>query len=129
MERWLGAHRQGAPVTVYTNSHLLALFAERRGLPWLRVRFLLAIDMSYEMEHLTNPANGQREVVRRSFARAVFHDAVPPEELAPGLLQDGAWFVLVQDSRTQHILPPERWAPHLEDKTTIAGARIARFFR
>jgi hypothetical protein len=129
VEGWLAERRGGAPVTVYTNSHMLALFAERRGLPWLRVRYLLAVDMSYELTHLTNPENGQREAVRRAIPRAVFRDLVPPEELSPERLQDGIWFVLVEDSRTLRLLPPERWSPHLRKEAQIEGARIARFSR
>jgi hypothetical protein len=129
VERWLAERRGEAPVTVYTNSHMLALFAERRGLSWLRVRYLLAVDMSYELTHLTNPENGQREAVKRAIPRAVFRDVVPPEELAPELLQDGAWFVLVEDSRTLRILPPERWSSHLRKEAQIEGAQITRFSR
>jgi hypothetical protein len=127
VEQWFAQRRQGAPITVYTNSHLLALFAERRGLPWLRVRYLLAVDMSYELSHLTNPTNGQREAVLRAVPRAVFHDVVPPDELSPERLQPGAWFVLVEDSRTQRLLPPERWSPHLHQEAQIEKAQIARF--
>ncbi|HRI64198.1 MAG TPA: hypothetical protein PK156_08165, partial [Polyangium sp.] len=91
---------------IYTNHQLLRPYMVRTDhLLASRVKFMLAADHHFELVHLSNPANGQRAAVLDAIPRSVFGAVVHPEELDPGRVRPGTWFVLINDVRTKQIMP------------------------
>jgi hypothetical protein len=131
LTEWLEAEVARSPVEglqIYTNSKMLPLYVERSGrLPGVRVRFLLAVDMSFEMTQLTNEANGQRAAVRATAPPAIFGDVVFPDDITPARVRPGTLFALTNDARTKLLLPPAIWEKHLHKIDTIDGVLMARF--
>jgi hypothetical protein len=116
MAAWIEANPDLIKGEIFTNQQLLGRYLDLRGSPSSarpRVRFMLAVDHHFELVHLSNPANGQRAAVLDAIPRAVFGDVVLPEALDPAKTPPGTVFILVDDSRTKKILPPEMWGKRL----------------
>jgi len=110
---------------VYTNHQLLVPYLVRTDNPLAsRTKFMLAADHRYELVHLSNPANGQRAVVLDVVPRAVFGNVVHPEELDPDRVRPGTFFVLTNDTRTQQILPTDRWKSRLKSIADTDGIHV-----
>jgi hypothetical protein len=121
--QWLEEH--APPGEIYTNHQLLAPYMVRQGHPLAsRTKFMLAADHQFELVHLSNPANGQRAAVLDAIPKAVFGAVVYPEELDPARVRPGTWFVLINDVRTDQILPPERWKSRWKSITETDGIRV-----
>jgi len=106
---------QKPPGDIYTNHQLLVPYLVRTDNRYAsRTKFMLAADHQFELVSLTNPANGQRAAVLATLPKAVFGNVVYPEELMPDQVRPGTWFVLINDARTEQILPPERWKSRLK---------------
>lgn len=113
---WLEDHPPAGEI--YTNHQLLVPYMVRTdNLLASRTKFMLAVDHQYELVHLSNPANGQRAAVLDALPRSVFGAVVYPEELDPARVRPGTWFILINDARTEQILPPERWKSRLKTIT------------
>lgn len=120
---WLDAHPPQSDV--YTNHQLLVPYLVRTDHPLAsRTKFLLAADHYFELVHLSNPRNGQTAAVLDAIPRSVFGSVVYPEELDPDRVRPGTLFVLIDDARTQQILPPERWNSHLKEVTPNSGFHV-----
>lgn len=123
---WLEANRGAIGAEIYTNHKMLGPYLARTGrLAGVRVRFMLAADHHYELVHLTNDANGQRDAVIDVVPRAVFGDVVMPDALLPSKVPAGTTFVLIDDARTKLILPPETWASRLSPLHATRGFSVS----
>jgi hypothetical protein len=110
---WLEEHPP--PGDVYTNHQVLVPYMMRTDHSLAsRTKFMLAPDHQFELVHLSNPANGRTAAVLDAIPRAVFGAVVYPEELDPGQVRPGTWFVLINDVRTKQLLAPERWKSRLK---------------
>lgn len=124
MVDWLRAHRDRISGPVLTNSQLLAPFAESR-LAWVDVRFVVPIEMSHDIILLSNPANGQRDRIRRLcetdlYGRTLFAP-ITPEDVPPDAL-----LALRVDVRLPILLPEAVWGPRLQVLEESPQYRIAR---
>jgi len=116
MAAWIEANPGSIKGEIFTNQQLLGPYLEQRGSfsgARPRVRFMLAVDHHFELVHLSNPANGQRAAVIDAIPRGVFGAVVLPEALDPAKTPAGTVFILIDDSRTNQILPPETWGRKL----------------
>jgi hypothetical protein len=124
MADWLRAHRDQISGPVLTNSQLLAPFVEGR-LAGVDVRFVVPIEMSREMALLSNPANGQRDRIRRLcetdfYGRTLFAP-ITPEDVPPDAL-----LALRIEPRLSILLPEAVWGPRLQVLEETPQYRIAR---
>jgi hypothetical protein len=127
---WLEAHQAEITGTIYTNSQLLQLYLSRSGrLQGRAVKFIVAPDHSFEMETLTNHANGQREAIFSTIPAALFGSVAFRDEMKPELVAAGSLFVLEDDERTKLVLPPATWEPRLRTVHTGQRFRVARVER
>jgi hypothetical protein len=113
---WLNAH---APeirrTTIYTNSPVIPFgIASSPKLAESDVRFIVAPDILWEIDQLSNPANGQRAALRRVAARELFGTSVPWDELSPDAVPADSLFVLDADPRLPATMPSAVWAGRLE---------------
>ena len=107
-----------------TNSQLLSAFAERR-LAGADVRFVIPTEMSSDLLLLSNPANGQRERIRRLsetdlYGRSVWGPITPDD------VPLGALIALHVDARLPLLLPEEAWRGRLEIIEATPQFQIAR---
>ncbi|MFI5365361.1 MAG: hypothetical protein ACHQ4J_07030 [Candidatus Binatia bacterium] len=124
MVDWLRAHGDRISGPVLTNSQLLAPFVEGR-LARVDVRFVVPIEMSREIALLTNPANGQRDRIRRLcetdlYGRTLFAP-ITPEDVPPNAL-----LALRVEPRLSILLPEAVWGPRLQVLEETPQYRIAR---
>jgi hypothetical protein len=115
---------------VYTNSKMLAPYLERTNLlPGARVRYMLPADIFITLNSMTNPNNGQRDALLEALPRATFGAVVLPGDLDTERVPDGTLFLNIEDERTDMILPPARWAPHLYPLAHAPFVELAMFCR
>jgi hypothetical protein len=124
MFEWLRAHRDRLSGPVLTNSQLLAPYVESR-LPQLDVRFVAWSDITGDLLQLSNPANGQRDRIRRLcetdlYGRTLFAP-ISPDDIPPGTLM-----ALRDDLRLPMLLPDAIWGSRLEVLETGPEYRIVR---
>jgi hypothetical protein len=124
MVDWLRAHRDLLSGPVLTNSQLLSAYAERR-LAGTDVRFVIPVEMSRDLVLLSNPANGQRERIRRLsetdlYGRTVWGPITPDD------VPFGALMALQVDARLPLLLPEEAWRGRLEIIEATPQFEIAR---
>lgn len=128
MTRWVVDNRARLAGPVYTNAHLLEPHLANLGeLGALDLRFLVGVDMDYELVRLTNASNGQRAAILRLARREFYGHGVLPGDMVPGRVPDGAVFVLRADQRVNLLLPPGIWARHLEPIVDKPTFRVLRF--
>ncbi|MGE0323161.1 MAG: hypothetical protein AB7S68_12700 [Polyangiaceae bacterium] len=66
---------------VFTNLHTLPAYLERIGYAAPHPpKYILQVDQKYELDLLTNPRNGQREVIGRVLPESVFGPVLRPSE-------------------------------------------------
>lgn len=120
---WLDNHPpQG---DIYTNHQILVPYMNRTQHRFAsRTKFLLAADHQFELVHLSNPKNGQTAAVLDAIPRSVFGAVVLPEELETDKVRPGTLFVLIDDARTQQILPPDRWNSRLKKISENGGFKV-----
>ncbi len=124
---WLRAHPdeiRGA--TIYTNSHVMPFGITRVGITESHPKFIVGPDIVWELDALTNPANGQKDTIMhlaatRCYGESVMWDAISPDSIAPRSI-----FVLTHDPRLPLILPDRVWAGRLETIVDTDSFTIAR---
>ena len=124
MVDWLRAHRDRISGPVLTNSQLLAAFVEDR-LPGVDVRFIVPAEMSRDLLLLSNPANGQRDRIRR-LGETDFYGRTLFAPLTPDDIPLDALLALRIDPRLPMLLPEAVWGPRLEVLEETPQFRIAR---
>ena len=125
MAEWLSAHSDQISGPVITNSQLLAPFLQSR-LPGLDVRFIAWNDIVRDLVGLSNPANGQRDVIRHLcdidlYGRMQF-GPIGPEDVPP----NAVLALRAQDIRLPRLLPEAVWRSRLEILEETPRIRIAR---
>ena len=118
---WLRTHDDGGRRPVYTNVSVLAAALGARS----DVRYLVGADQWYEIEHLSNEANGQRARIARLLDAAYYGRPVLPSAVTPASLAPGALFVLVGDERLKFVMPDSEWAGRVRPLATIGPCTIA----
>ena len=117
---WLNAHaREIRGATIYTNSPVIPFgIASSSKLVESDVRFIVAPDILFEIDELSNPANGQRDALRRVAAEELFGRSVSWDEISPDSVPAKSLFLLDEDPRLPATMPDAVWAGRLEK---IAG--------
>lgn len=130
MTEWLRDGQARTSKPIYTNAHLLAAhLGSAAALPGVDVRYLVGVDMNYDLIHLTDPANGQTAAIRALAKRELYGRGVLPDTLDPERIPDGALFLLRTDPRVVLLLPPARWSSHLVPLETRRSFGVYRFVR
>ena len=76
---------------VYTNVPLLDAYLARSGaMPGVRAHFIYQPDQLYEIDHLTNDANGQQRVVLAALRDSALGLGMLPEEITLTKVPPGA---------------------------------------
>jgi hypothetical protein len=115
---------------VYTNNKMLGPYLARaNALPGAKVRYMLPAEIFLTLNSMTNPDNGQRRELLDALPRATFGAVVLPGDLDTERVPDGTLFLTIDDPRTDLILPPTRWAPHLHPLPHAPGVELALFCR
>ncbi len=134
---WLNAHaREIRGATIYTNSPVIPYgIASSSKLLESDVRFIVAPDIRWEIDELSNPANGQREALRRVAAEELFGRSVWWDEISPDSVPSKSLFLLDADPRLPAMMPDAVWAGRLEkiaggafftiDRVVPAGSAMA----
>jgi hypothetical protein len=124
---WLRAHPdeiRGA--TIYTNAHVMPFGIVTAGITESHPKFIVGPDIAWELEALTNPANGQQETIMRLAATKCYGDSVMWKDIAPDTLPPRSIFVLAHDPRLPLILPDRIWDARLEHVVETDSFTIAR---
>lgn len=125
---WLEAHPEVATddTPIYTNSQMLAPFLEGRGhAPKAGIYFVTGADMSNELNHLTNPENGQLEILRNLAATDLYGRTIEGP-LSPDDLPPNALLAFRVESRLHIVFPKEVWDPRLEVLADTKRFRVAK---
>jgi hypothetical protein len=125
---WLTEHAaEIRGTTIYTNSPLLPFrIRTSKALAGTDVRFIAAPDVIWEIDGLSDAANGQRDALRRLAHTELFGRSVFWGEIAPESVPAGSLFVLDDDPRLPLILPDARWAGRLQRIASADSLTIAR---
>lgn len=113
---WFREHPAERANVIYTNVPLLAAYLDGAGnVPGLDVRFLLGVDLAWDIENMTSVVSGQREKLPAVLAAGNFNGArgVLPQDLTPQTVADGSLFVFRRDGRLELLMPPQIWSRHL----------------
>jgi hypothetical protein len=113
---WLREHPAERSGAVYTNVPLLAPFLDGTGnVPDVDVRFLLGVDLAYDIENMTSTHSNQRSKLPEVLAAGNFNGArgILPQDLSIDTIPEGALFVFRRDGRLALLMPPQTWDPYL----------------
>ena len=108
---WLRAHPdeiRGA--TIYTNSQVMPFGINTAGVAESDPKFIVGPDIVWELDELTNPANGQQDAIMRLAATKCYGDSVMADAISPDTIAPRSIFVLRRDPRLPLTLPDRVWA-------------------
>ena len=124
---WLRAHPdeiRGA--TIYTNSQVMPFGINTAGVAESDPKFIVGPDIVWELDELTNPANGQQDAIMRLAATKCYGDSVMADAISPDTIAPRSIFVLRRDPRLPLTLPDRVWAARLEHLVDTDSFTIAR---
>jgi hypothetical protein len=124
---WLRTHRdeiRGA--TIYTNAHVMPFGITTAGITESHPKFIVGPDVAWELDELTNPANGQQGTIMRLAATRCYGESVMWRDISPDTISPHSMFVLTHDPRLPLILPDDVWDRRLEHVVDTDSFTIAR---
>lgn len=126
---WLGQHESARTQAIYTNLHLLDVYAARSGhMPGLHVHGLIQLDVQHEIQSWTNASNGQRARIWSLLRWRFYGPGVMPSALVRTPPSRGSLLLLdAWDPRTNDLFPEAWLDAHTRPLYRTRVLRISEF--